>query len=72
MLPLKLVYLLIYSVTSINNGGGPTMQILQMPSKSVCEQVGAAAKNLAENYTYYSTNRNWTSPKLSYWCIETN
>jgi hypothetical protein len=68
MLPLKLVYLLIYSVALAQNGGGPTMQILQMPSKPVCEQVGAAAKNLAENYTY----RNWTSPKLSYWCIETN
>jgi len=68
MLPLKLVYLLIYSVTSINNGGGPTMQILQMPSKAVCEQVGASAKKLGESYAY----RDWSSTRISYWCIETN
>ncbi len=64
MLATKYVYLIIYTLSFMYNGGGPSMVIQQMPNKNVCEQVAASANKLVKEHAMRSD--------VFYWCIETN
>lgn len=64
MAVLKYVYLIVYTLSAVSNGGGPSISIQQMPNKHVCEQVATATNKLIKEYTGRTS--------VFYWCIETN